>query len=70
MTFEELLARLETISSELDGSELSLDEALALFREGVEHLRAASAELDRAEASVKLLVENEDGGFSLREHDA
>ncbi|HET7459285.1 MAG TPA: exodeoxyribonuclease VII small subunit [Gemmatimonadaceae bacterium] len=67
MSFEESLARLEEIVAELDGDELDLDRALALFEEGVEQLRAASQELSRADAQVKLLVERADGGFDLRE---
>ena len=65
MTFEESLARLEEIVAELDGDELDLDRALALFEEGVERLRAASQELARADAQVKLLVERGDGTFDL-----
>ena len=65
MTFEESLARLEEIVAELDGGELDLDRALALFEEGVERLRAASQELARADAQVKLLVERADGTFDL-----
>ena len=67
MTFEESLARLEAIVEELDGDGLDLDRALALFEEGVERLRAASAELARAEAQVKLLVERADGTFDLED---
>jgi exodeoxyribonuclease VII small subunit len=67
MTFEESLARLEEIVAELDGDELDLDRALALFEEGVERLRAASDELARADAQVKLLVERTDGTFDLPE---
>ncbi|HEX3157894.1 MAG TPA: exodeoxyribonuclease VII small subunit [Gemmatimonadaceae bacterium] len=70
MKFEETLARLEEIVADLDGTELPLDDALALFREGVEHLRAAAGELDRADASIKTLVEEADGTFVLRERDA
>ena len=65
MTFEESLARLEEIVSELDGDALDLDAALALFEEGVERLRAASADLARAEAQVKMLVEKSDGTLDL-----
>ena len=65
MSFERSLARLEEIVAELDGDGLDLDAALALFEEGVERLRAASAELKRAEAQVKLLVEQSDGTFDL-----
>jgi exodeoxyribonuclease VII small subunit len=69
VTFEESLARLEAIVEELDGDALDLDRALALFEEGVERLRAASSELARAEAQVKLLVERADGGFDLADFD-
>lgn len=65
MTFEESLARLEAIVDELDGDDLALDEALQLFEEGVERLRAATALLATAEAQVKLLVEQADGLLSL-----
>ena len=65
VTFEETLDRLHAIVAELEGDGLQLDRALALFEEGVERLRAANAELTRAEASVKLLLESEDGGFEL-----
>ena len=46
----------------------SSGQSLALFAEGVARLREASAELARAEAQVKLLVENPDGTFDLPEH--
>ena len=65
MSFEQSLARLEEIVGELDGDGLDLDAALALFEEGVERLRVASAELARAEAQVKLLVERSDGTLDL-----
>ena len=65
MTFETSLARLEEIVGELEGDGLELDQALRLFEEGVERLREASAELARAEAQVKLLVERTDGTFDL-----
>ena len=65
MTFEESMARLDAIVHELDSDGLDLDRALRLFEEGVEKLRAASADLSRAEAQVKLLVEQTDGSFEL-----
>ena len=69
MAFEQDLARLEEIVGRLEGDELTLDAALGLFQEGVERLRAAAAELARAEAQVKLLVEQSDGTFSLDDFD-
>ena len=67
MTFEDSMTRLDAIVRELDSDALDLDRALRLFEEGVEKLRAASAALSRAEAQVKLLVEQSDGTFELPE---
>lgn len=63
MTFEKRLARLEAIAAELEGDDVELARALALFEEGIENLRAASEELSKAEARVQRLVERADGTF-------
>lgn len=65
MPYETDLARVEAIVAELEREDLELDRALDLFEEGVERLRAAAAALERAEASVRLLVERADGTFAL-----
>jgi exodeoxyribonuclease VII small subunit len=59
------LARLERIASELESDEIELARALALFEEGVEHLRLASAELADAEAKLEQLVERADGTLGV-----
>ena len=53
----------------LDGEQIGLDASLKLFEEGIELLRLASAELDKAETRVQLLIERTEGGFDLREMD-
>lgn len=65
MTFEETLVRLEAIASALDRDDLSLEQALALFEEGIAKLKDASAELTKAEGRVKLLVEKSAGVFEV-----
>ena len=65
MTFEERLARLEAIAEELEREGLDLSRALALFDEGVEHLRAAADDLVDAEARVQRLIERADGTFDV-----
>lgn len=65
MTFEDALHRLEAIVAELEGEQLELARALALFQDGVECMRAASGELARVEAEVQRLVERSDGSFEL-----
>ncbi len=65
VSYEEDLARIESIVEELERDDLELERALALFEEGVERLRSASKSLERAEGKVRLLVERSDGGFEL-----
>lgn len=65
MTFEQRMARLEAIASQLEGQGLDLDRALTLFEEGIETLRAAAQELATAEAKVQRLVERVDGSFDV-----
>ena len=65
MSLESDLARIEAIVSELERSDVPLDDALRLFEEGVERLRGATTALAQAEARVRLLVERSDGTFSL-----
>jgi len=65
MTFERSLDRLEEIVNELETGEPELERALALFEEGVTHLRGANATLQRADARVQQLRETADGSFTV-----
>jgi exodeoxyribonuclease VII small subunit len=69
MRLEQTLARLEEIVARLDEERMDLGEALALFEEGVTHLRSAAAELTEAETRVKRLIEEADGTFVLEDLD-
>src|SRR5919205_1268809 len=57
MTYEQTLGRLDEIMASLENEQIGLDESLKLFEEGIELLRSAAAELDRAETRVQLLIE-------------
>ncbi len=57
--FSKQLERLEAIVRRLETEELDLDEALQLFEEGVERLRAAREQLAQAELKVKKVLEIE-----------
>jgi exodeoxyribonuclease VII small subunit len=70
MSYEADLARIENIVGELERSEIPLDDALRLFEEGVERLRTASAALVQAEARVRKLIEDNDGGFTLADFES
>jgi exodeoxyribonuclease VII small subunit len=69
VTFETSLRRLDEIMAALEGEQVGLDASLKLFEEGIELLRAASTELDKAETKVQMLLEKSDGSFELREMD-
>ncbi len=65
MSFEARLRRLEEIVAELEGDTLDLARSLALFEEGIACLRDATAELGKADAQVRRLVERDDGTFEV-----
>ena len=69
MPYEKTLSRLDEIMACLENEQVGLDESLKLFEEGIELLRSATAELDRAETKVQALIERSGGGFELREMD-
>ncbi len=69
VTFETALSELEEIVRALDRDEMRLDEALDLFREGVENLRAANRLLDDAEGQVEELIEEASGELAAVEFD-
>lgn len=59
--FEESMKRLETIVEELEGGELSLEDSITRYEEGVRLSRALTRTLDQAEKRIERLVEGEGG---------
>ena len=55
-TLESRLRRLEEIVGQLEGEDLELDRALALFEEGVGHVKEAEKTLAAAELRVEELL--------------
>ncbi len=68
-TFEQRLTRLEEIAAQLERDGVDLARALALFEEGIEHLRGATEQLASAEARVQRLIERADGSFDVIERE-
>jgi len=58
---EARLARLEAIVAALERDDLELEQALALFEEGIQHIRHARELLRQAELRVEQLQVEEDG---------
>jgi exodeoxyribonuclease VII small subunit len=57
--FEASMKRLEAIVEELEGGELSLEDSIARYEEGVKLSRGLTAKLDEAEKRIERLVEPE-----------
>lgn len=62
MDFEKKLARLEEIVAKMEGGELSLEDSLKLFEEGVKNSRECQKQLTEAEEKVKVLLKVEANG--------
>lgn len=60
LTFEKAMERLEEIVELLENGENELDKSLSLFEEGVKLISLCNKKLEKAEESVKMLV-NADG---------
>jgi exodeoxyribonuclease VII small subunit len=64
--FEDALARLETIVTELEKGDLPLDESLKIFEEGIKLSKTCLKMLDDAERKVEILIQDKEGKKRLR----
>ena len=67
--FEEAMKRLEDIVQSLDSSDLSLEDSLKIFEEGVKLISFCSKKLEEAEQKVTMLVKESDGKYSQQSFD-
>ncbi|MFC5863010.1 exodeoxyribonuclease VII small subunit [Acidicapsa dinghuensis] len=63
--FEESLKKLENIVAQLEQGELSLEDSLKLFEQGVGLSAECKQELDAAEGKVQMLIKQRDGTHKL-----
>lgn len=66
MKFEDTLKRLEKIVEDLEKGDLSLDEALKKYQEGIELSRQCSQRLESAKKKIDILTKNKKGEFELK----
>ncbi len=65
LSFEEAFERLEQAVEAMDGGDLSLDEAMAHFEEGMKLARYCERLLDDAELRVQQLIADSAGSLTL-----
>ncbi len=64
--FEEALAELEKVVERLESGELSLDESLSAFEEGVALVKYCNQKLTEVEKKIELLVKDKEGNLQLK----
>lgn len=65
LTFEEAMARLEATVARLESGNLTLEEAVALYEEGMRLARICNQRLDAAELRVSKAMTNSEGKVTV-----
>lgn len=61
-TIEERLEKLEQLSDSIKDSDLGIEEAMALFDEGIKLVRGIEKDLDAMEGKIQILMNQPDSG--------
>ena len=60
VNFEELIAKLEEITNKLEKEQLSLDDSVKLFEEGMQISKECNSKLEDAEKRITILITKND----------
>jgi len=69
MKFEEALKKLEKIVGDLEDGNISLDESLEKYEEGIRLSKMCAKKLEVARKKVEILLKSEDGSVELKAFD-
>jgi exodeoxyribonuclease VII small subunit len=64
--FKEALEELEQVVEQLETGELSLEDSLAAFEQGVKLVRYCNQKLTEVEKKIELLVKDKEGNLKLK----
>ena len=68
--FEEAMERLDEIVENLESGDLSLEESLQIFEEGMNLVNFCSKKLEEAERKVTILIKESEGKYTQRPFEA
>jgi exodeoxyribonuclease VII small subunit len=68
--FEEHLTQLESVVERLERGDLTLEDSVKLFEEGMKLSQACKVELEQAEGKIQVLVEGKGGEMQVAEMEA
>lgn len=66
-SFEDSLARLEDLVGRLEAGDISLEQSVAAFEQGVSLVRTLNKRLDAVQAKIEKLARNEQGTLETEE---
>ena len=64
--FEDAMKRLEQIANELEKDDLTLDDSIAKFEEGMNLSKKCKQMLDSAEKKITILIGNKEDEFNIQ----
>ena len=67
LKFEDTMEKLESIAKELESDDLSLDESVKKFEEGMEISKKCKEMLDGAEKKITILLNDKEENFNPNE---
>lgn len=65
-SFEQAFQRLEEIANSLESGDVTLDESMKLYEEGMELITFCGKKLDAAETTIQKLSKSTDGGLEAQ----
>ncbi len=65
ITFEDALARLEQIVAQIEEGEVSLEESIEKYAEGIKLIKQCRTILDGAEKKIQVLAKADDGSLAV-----
>lgn len=65
--FEDAMTKLENIANELEKDELTLDESVAKFEEGMELSKKCKNIIETAEKRITILIDGKEENFEPKE---
>ena len=65
--FEEAFKRLEDIVNKMESGDLSLEESMTLFEEGIKLTETCKSRLEAAKQKIQLLTKDSDGNLALED---
>lgn len=69
LSFEESMKKLEDIANELEKNDLSLDESIKKFEEGMKISKHCKDIIDNAEKKITILVDGKEKNFEVNKND-